>query len=94
MSLFKKALNRRAALEKITEALTDCETSGDYAYVTGLLDMAWELGVITQNERADYNTIGCKRMEAAKKAKREKEIKLAEERKAKAKKAKEDASNG
>ena len=94
MSLFKKALNRRAALEKITEALTDCETSGDCAYVIGLLDMAYELGVIATNERANYHDTAHKQVEAAKKAKREKEIKLAEERKAKAKKAKEDARNG
>jgi hypothetical protein len=91
MLFTKKAFNRKIALEKITEALTDCETSGDYNYILGLLDMAWELNCITLNERADYNTIACKRMETAKKAKREKEIRLAEERKAKAKKAKESA---
>lgn len=89
MLFTKKAFNRKIAQEKITEALTDCETGGDYSYILGLLDMATDLEVITANERADYNTTACKLMETAKKAKREKEIRLAEERKAKAKKAKE-----
>lgn len=78
----KKPINKQIAEEKITEALLECETSGDYSYICGLADMAYELGVITLNERSEYNKNACAKYEAAKKAKREKEIALAAERKA------------
>jgi hypothetical protein len=79
-----KKIQKRAAKEKITEALLDCTTSGDHAYICGLADMALETGVITLNERAEYKELAAKKWEAAKKAKKEREIELAAERKRKA----------
>ena len=44
---------RDKALALINEAFADLETKGDRAYLTGLIEMAFALGAITLNERAN-----------------------------------------
>ena len=66
---FRKPLNKRIAEEKITESLLVCETSGDYSYTLGLVDMAWELGIISLNERAEFGRNAADKYQTAKKNK-------------------------
>lgn len=44
------------AVAAIQEALADTTTKYDVAYIQGLTDMAFTLGAITMNERAEYAT--------------------------------------
>lgn len=54
--LFWKAKEKRlAANEVIAEALLECKRLGDAIYIEGLLNMAYELGCITANEKLKYS---------------------------------------
>ena len=67
----KKPLNKIKALEKIAESLIECDTPCDYGFVLGCVDMAFELGVLTFDERSFYRGKALEKYETAKKAKRE-----------------------
>lgn len=81
---------REKALTLLNIETAQCETKNDYAFVLGLAEMAFTLGAITQNEKANYNELACNRMQAAEKIRKEREKELAAERKAKAKEYKEE----
>lgn len=49
--LFNRRFNKRVVDEVFTEALLDKRS---LAYVSGLLQMAYELGVISKNEKEKY----------------------------------------
>lgn len=45
---------KKKAVELIKDAIREKDTSSDYAYATGLIEMAFALGVITQKEKTEY----------------------------------------
>ena len=53
MLLWKAAAKRQCAQEKINEAIT---FNAPQDYIAGLLDMAWELGLISQKEKEQAKT--------------------------------------
>ena len=80
--IFNKRFNKGTALEVITEAMLDCTTMGDAAFINGLCTMARELELITQNELADFTKKAYQKAQAAEKAKAEERKALAAQRKA------------
>lgn len=52
----KKKLDTPLAKKLIEDAIQDTENKSDRAYADGLIEMAYELGAITMNERAAYKT--------------------------------------
>ena len=76
--------SRKAAIDLLTEETIDCEKQTQYNYILGLTQMAFTLGVISQNERAMFNDAAYNRYQRAAKEREEKSLALAEERKRKA----------
>ena len=50
----KSKLNKRAAQEVITELLLECESAIEYGEVLGAVKMAFELGMISKEEKEAY----------------------------------------
>lgn len=55
--LFGKNNNKAKAIKLIEAAIEETENKSDRAYATGLIEMAYELEVITMNERAEYKEV-------------------------------------
>lgn len=54
MFFTNRKIRKLAAQEVITEGFLACETTKDYSYLRGLLDMASELGTISRKQRDEY----------------------------------------
>lgn len=54
--MFGIGIDKKKAKELIEAAIKETENKNDRAYATGLIEMAYELGAITMNERADYKS--------------------------------------
>ena len=81
--LFKRLFNRGMAIEVICEKMVmECDTIADATFINGLCTMARELGLISQNEYADYTTDAYRKAQAAQKLAEEKRKAIAAERKA------------
>ena len=63
--MFGRNKDNSAAKAAIAEALADINDKYGYGYAMGLINMAYSLGAITQNERADYIDTAYQRERAA-----------------------------
>ena len=78
----EKALERRIAQELIAELLLECQCLSEYSEVIGACKMARELGLITQEERKQYEEIAYRKHFAYEQERTEERKRKAEEYKA------------